>query len=66
MSAAERIFEEALALPESQREELASRLIESLEDKADRDAVASRALEPLTSLDKAMFDLEISRADFSR
>jgi hypothetical protein len=47
-------------------QELASRLIESLEDNADRDAVAIRALEPLISLDKAMLELGISRADVSR
>jgi hypothetical protein len=31
MSAAERIFEEALELPESEREELATRLMDSLD-----------------------------------
>jgi hypothetical protein len=66
MSAAERIFEEALSLPEADREELAARLLESLEDQADRDAIANRASEQLVSLDTAMTELGISRADVSR
>jgi hypothetical protein len=66
MSAAEKIFADALALSVQERRDLAGRLWDSLEDVADRQALAARADELNVSLDAVMTALGIARTDVPR
>jgi hypothetical protein len=66
MSAAEKIFADALALSVQERRDLAGRLWDSLEDVADRQALAARSDELNVSLDAVMTALGIARTDVPR